>query len=387
VKPVNTTQSKNAGWQHSAVRKFTFSADGKPEFIELHAESSLGDSPVGKVNVQELWPAGTSQEKIIPEARVTRTYGPTIPPTIRTSKTPAERKAEEKQRVLSRTPGTLSPATAAVDATTPAGRLACTVNGCCRVFTSERTLQSHLDSGKHQSQGSATSRSSKPVAPTRYTGMSVRDTAVDYLKQTIAGMGGANTGTSHAVPIEEPESANLGILNPTLFYFGWAKRITLHHPPLPERFQQFMYWAWHQGEIGPYKYTPSALLELAAHLGTDRMMHQFTDDPMWKDALSVSVGSPLFRSINLSEIWRVKQCYSTISTKKKAAAKADAMTQKGTPNQLREQLLSFLPLQPDLVGVDYKILVDDLIEGLGLGVDLPLHAVIQRHIGHLLHHG
>jgi hypothetical protein len=384
VKPIETRQSKSAGWQHSSLRKYTYTPEGTPVSIELYSQSGLNDSPAATVNVPELWPPDTLQEKIIPEAQVSRAHGATIPPVIRVWKTPVQRRAEEEQRQRSRTPLLQqSPATNATDTTSTVGRLKCTVTGCCRVFINEHTRQRHMDSGKHQSQGSATSSSWNRVEPTPHTSMSVRDMSIDFMKQITSGMG-ANTATVPGLPVRVSEA---GAGFDTEFTFGWATRTTLRHPPLSERFQQFMHWAWHQGEIGPYKYTASALLELVVFLGTDQMMHQFGNDPLWIAALAEKGGSPIFRPIDLPEEWRVKQYYSGISAKKKAASKAEAMTQTLTTDQLREQLLHFLPLQPDLLGVDYNMLVKDLVEGIGLGSVLPLHVIIQKHLLDLLDHG
>jgi hypothetical protein len=181
-----------AGWQKCAYREFKYDANDLPTDINLHLQSGLGGSPNSLVPIAPMWPnLENVSSTVIPVVTVDPRY-PTTPPTLSSWRSRTDRERIEKEKRLAQNErdrlASQRKADAVVEASVPL--LSCPTTGCIRKFTSARGRAQHIAAQNCQINGSTSTRSRRPYAPSTYDEMTVKDLAIIFLQeitQTVMG--------------------------------------------------------------------------------------------------------------------------------------------------------------------------------------------------------
>ena len=145
----------------------------------------------------------------------------------------------------------------------------CPTPGCVRQCSSEARMEQHISKGKHQSNGNATSQSTKIIEPSELDGQSIHQMSINSLlatvMETFQNAGGIEESVLGAnIALQEVEFVNIPER------FGWAIRRTLKHPRYALEALKFFTWIFEQGDKkGGSKCSASTMISFAREYGTD----------------------------------------------------------------------------------------------------------------------
>jgi hypothetical protein len=206
------------------------------------------------------------------------------------------------------------------------------------MMTSKKRVCQHVSAGNHQSNGASHCRSSRPVTPTPYDALSIRDMAIKALSQALAFREAAYDVIGGDAAMQQPVQPLP--VQPILcqFNFGWAKRSQVKAPPLHPRVQEFVQWCWKRGEEGHTKIDPGTVIELMLRFGKEDGMNEYPQNDYWQAAYHDSEGVGIFTDDDLPEASKIKQLYGKIGGAKKEMTKLVAQTGHLSHAQKREEL-------------------------------------------------
>lgn len=224
-------------------------------------------------------------------------------------------------------------------------------------------LTQHERSGTHQSNGNPRTQSSKPMKPTCMDGYTIREVAVEYLREMTLG-----SGLEADVEPLQSDAPSDRTLDPAVIPFGWARRVQLKHPGFSTKMGEFLRWIFYRGnEKGNSKCSAGAMRHLATVYGKPSDLYD--SDPFWQAAVQQSGGNRIFADAEIPEEWQVKQYICQMSTTVKQRMKATANVQVLSPDDTRDHLKGhLLEITPQLPG-DIDLLVSDI---LSLAIDLSI---------------
>ena len=199
-------------------------------------------------------------------------------------------------------------------------------------FSCEAKLMKHMNRNECQSLGSSIRKNKYSNIQFRdnssYDGFNIEEVVYIMLSEITSGPTYINC-----------ENNIITSISVNSFNFGYATRFAVKAPPIEDIVKKSIRWCWEYGNINNNtKISAESCRELLLQLGTEVLSQKYETCPIFRTAMEMSNGEPIFTDDMIPAVIRIKNQYIAFQNSMISVHRALALTKSMTHNDIKENL-------------------------------------------------